>query len=62
MNAYFDEFAARERIKEWHQEAEQARLVRLLPGKRRRFDLRQESPSKRPRERRALSPILKYRA
>ncbi len=35
MNSYFYEFSARERSKEWHQEAIQGRRVRLLKSRKR---------------------------
>lgn len=36
MNSYYAEFHARDRIAEWHGEAEGARQVRLVRGKGRR--------------------------
>ena len=36
MNSYFYEYTARDRIKEWHDEADQARRVRMVKAKKRR--------------------------
>lgn len=35
MNSYFYEFSAKDRINEWHKEADQARRVRLVKARKR---------------------------